>query len=44
MLCYPGCAVPKELSYHFQAYSSVQAPGRIYGHRFCKFLDSLLLS
>ena len=29
MLCYPGCAVPKELCYHLQAYSSVQAPGSI---------------
>ena len=29
MLCYPGCAVPKELCYYLQAYSSVQAPGSI---------------
>lgn len=29
VLCYPGCAVPKELCYYLQAYSSVQAPDSI---------------
>ncbi len=29
VLCYPGCAVPKELGYYLQAYSSVQAPDSI---------------
>ena len=29
MLSNPGCAVPKELCYHLQAYSPVQAPGSI---------------
>ena len=29
MLCYSGCAVPQELGYHLQAYTSVQAPGSI---------------
>ena len=29
MLCDSGCAVTKEFCYHFQAYSSVQAPGSI---------------
>lgn len=29
MLCYPGCAVPKELCYYLQAYPSVKAPGSI---------------
>ena len=35
MLCYPGCAVPKKLCYHIQAYSSVQAPGTE-GRRFLR--------
>ena len=29
MLRDSGCAMPKELCYHFQAYPSVQAPGGI---------------
>ena len=29
MLCDSCCAVTKEFCYHFQAYSSVQAPGSI---------------
>ena len=39
MLRDSGCAVPEELCYHLQAYSSVQAPGSIYCHKFCKVLD-----
>ena len=29
MLCDSGCAMPQELGYHLQAYTSVQAPGSI---------------